>query len=232
MFRHLGLGVASLAARPLARLTEAAGTIEEGPRGFSLPPLPYAYDALEPHLDARTMEIHHKKHHQTYVNNLNAALKNHPDLLGKSVEQLLSDLDAIPEAVRIAVRNNGGGHYNHLLFWTCMTPRVVAEPTGPLADAITKKFGSFTGFKEQFTTAAVKHFGSGWTWLVKDHADELSITTTANQDSPVSLGLTPLLALDVWEHAYYLKFQNRRAEFIAAWWNVVNWNAVTLGVER
>ncbi len=232
MLRHLGLGAASLAARPLARLTAAAGAAEERSRGFLLPPLPYAYDALEPHLDARTMEIHHSKHHQAYVTNLNIALKNHRDLLAKPIEQLLRDLDTLPEALRTHVRNFGGGHHNHLLFWTCMKPNGGGEPTGALADAIAKKFGGFTGFKEQFTVSATKHFGSGWTWLVKDHAGNLSIITTANQDSPLSLGLTPLLALDLWEHAYYLKCQNRRAEFVLAWWNVINWNAVNLGWER
>jgi len=233
LLKQIGIGAAALAGQPLTKLIAAGQTTAtDVPGGFVLPPLPYAYDALEPHLDAETMRIHHGKHHQTYVNNLNAALKDHTDLLRKPVEQLLRDLSRVPETVRTAVRNHGGGHYNHLLFWTCMSPKGGGEPTGELAAAIGKGFGSITGFKEQFATAAVKHFGSGWAWLVKDKKGALSIVTTADQDSPVSNGFVPLLCVDVWEHAYYLKFQNRRADYVAAWWNVVNWDAVNLGFER
>jgi Fe-Mn family superoxide dismutase len=233
LLKQIGIGAAALAAQPLTKLIAAnEPPTADGPKGFALPPLPYAYDALEPHLDAQTMQIHHGKHHQAYVTNLNAALKDHPDLLAKPIEQLLRELATLPATVRTAVRNQGGGHYNHLLFWTCMKPKGGGEPAGKLAEAITGKFGSFAVFKEQFSTAAVKHFGSGWAWLVKDKDGALSIVTSANQDSPVSDGFIPLLGIDVWEHAYYLKFQNRRAEFVAAWWNVVNWDAVNLGFER
>lgn len=233
LLKQIGFGAAALAAAPLTKLMAAnEAPPAEGPKGFVLPPLPYAYDALEPHLDAQTMELHHAKHHRTYVTNLNNALKDHPDLLAKPVEQLLRDLASLPATVRTGVRNQGGGHYNHLLFWTCMKPKGGGDPTGKLADAITKKFGSVAAFKEQFSTAATKHFGSGWAWLVKDKDTALSIVTSANQDSPVSDGFIPLLGVDVWEHAYYLKFQNRRAEFVAAWWNVVNWDAVNMGFER
>jgi len=233
LLRHLGLGLAAFTARPLNRVMAAAGeTLDYGPDGFTLPPLPYACDALEPHLDARTMEIHHGKHHQAYVNSLNAALKDHPNLLGKPVEQLLKDLDNVPEKVRTAVRNFGGGHYNHMLYWTCMKPNGGGEPTGELAKAIKKKFGRFAEFKEQFSAVAVKQFGSGWAWLVKNRNGSLSIVPTSNQDNPISAGQIPLLTVDVWEHAYYLKYQNRRAEFVAAWWNVVNWDAVAMGFAR
>ena len=197
-----------------------------GSSGFTLAPLPYAYDALEPHLDARTMEIHHAKHHQAYITNLNKALEGHPDLQKKSVEELLRGLPSVPEAIRTAVRNNAGGDANHTLFWSVMKPNGGGEPTGPLAEGIAKKFGGFAKFKEQFTEAAMKRFGSGWAWLVKDKTGELAVVSTANQDSPLSDGQMPLLGLDVWEHAYYLKYQNRRVEYVAAWWNVVNWDAV------
>jgi Fe-Mn family superoxide dismutase len=234
LLKQIGIGAAAFAAQPLTKLVAAnePPPATDGPRGFRLPPLPYAYDALEPHLDAQTMQIHHGKHHQAYVTNLNAALKDHADLLAKPIEQLLRELATLPATVRTAVRNHGGGHYNHLLFWTIMKPNGGGEPTGKLADALAGKFGSFAAFKVQFSTAATKHFGSGWAWLVKDKEGALSIVTSANQDSPVTDGLIPLLGLDVWEHAYYLKFQNRRAEFVAAWWNVVNWDAVTMGFER
>jgi Fe-Mn family superoxide dismutase len=233
LLKQIGIGAAALAAQPLTKFVSAAEPpATDGPTGFRLPPLPYAYDALEPHLDAETMRLHHGKHHQAYVTNLNAALKDHPDLLAKPIEQLLRDLPTLPATVRTAVRNHGGGHYNHMLFWTCMKPNGGGEPTGKLATAIAGQFGSFAAFKEQFNTAATKQFGSGWAWLVKDTAGALKITTTGNQDSPVTDGLVPLLGLDVWEHAYYLRFQNRRAEFVAAWWNVVNWDAVNLGFER
>jgi Fe-Mn family superoxide dismutase len=191
-----------------------------------LPALPYAHNALEPHVDARTMEIHHGKHHQGYVNNLNKALEGQADLQGKSVEELLKDLNAIPESIRTAVRNNGGGHANHSLFWPCMSPDGGGEPGGDLAAAIVAAFGSFADFKEQFSKAAATRFGSGWAWLSVNSQGGLEVTSTPNQDSPLSDGLTPILGLDVWEHAYYLNYQNRRPDYIAAWWNVVNWGQV------
>ena len=190
-----------------------------------LPSLPYAFDALEPHIDAQTMQIHHGKHHQAYINNLNAALEAHPDLQGKSVEDLIKDLNALPEAIRTAVRNNGGGHANHSLFWTLMAPNAGGAPTGKAADAITGAFGTFDAFKEQFAKAATTRFGSGWAWLVSS-SGKLAIESTANQDSPIMEGKKPILGLDVWEHAYYLKYQNRRPDYVAAFWNVVNWNTV------
>lgn len=191
-----------------------------------LPALPYAHNALEPHIDARTMEIHHGKHHQGYVNNLNKALEGHPNLQSKSVEELLKDLNAIPQDIRTAVRNNGGGHANHSLFWPCMSPSGGGQPSGALAQAIKSAFGSFDSFKDQFSKAAATRFGSGWAWLCVDNGGGLVVTSTPNQDSPLSEGLTPILGLDVWEHAYYLKYQNRRPDYIAAWWNVVNWDQV------
>lgn len=191
-----------------------------------LPPLPYGYDALEPNIDARTMEIHYTKHHQGYVNNLNAALEKHPELDKKSVEDLLKDLNSIPEDIRTAVRNNGGGHANHSMFWPTMSPDGGGEPEGELADAIISTFGSFSDFKDQFSKAAAGRFGSGWAWLCLDRGGKLTITSTPNQDNPLSDGLRPVFGLDVWEHAYYLKYQNRRPEYISAWWNVVNWKQV------
>ncbi|MGH7497354.1 MAG: superoxide dismutase, partial [Gemmatimonadales bacterium] len=178
---------------------------------FTLPPLPYDYNALEPHIDEQTMRIHHDKHHGAYVNNLNAALEPHPDLQKNTVEQLLSNIDALPEAIRAPVRNNGGGHYNHTMFWVIMTPGGATEPSGPLADAIGKAFGDFTKFKDQLGKASVSRFGSGWGWLTLDKSGTLAIESTANQDTPLSTGKTPILGCDVWEHAYYLKYQNRRA---------------------
>jgi Fe-Mn family superoxide dismutase len=191
-----------------------------------LPALPYPYGALEPHIDARTMEIHHGKHHQGYVNNLNKALEGQANLQSKSVEELLQNLEVIPESIRTAVRNNGGGHANHSLFWPCMSPNGGGEPSGELAGAIKAAFGSFANFKEQFSTAAATRFGSGWAWLCLDKGGKLMVTSTPNQDNPLSEGLRPILGLDVWEHAYYLKYQNRRPDYIAAWWNVVNWAQV------
>jgi len=190
-----------------------------------LPALPYAEDALEPYIDARTMGIHYGKHHQGYVNKLNAALDGHSALQSKSIEDLLSDLSAIPESIRTAVRNNGGGHYNHSLFWPSMSPDGGGAPSGALADAINSAFGSVDSFKEQFTSASGSRFGSGWGWLALDGGN-LVVTSTPNQDNPISDGMTPLLGLDVWEHAYYLNYQNRRPDYIAAWWNVVNWDEV------
>ncbi|WP_087971688.1 superoxide dismutase [Oceanobacillus rekensis] len=193
---------------------------------FELPELPYAYDALEPTIDKETMNIHHTKHHNTYVTKLNAALEGQSDLQGKSVEELISNLDAVPESARTAVRNNGGGHANHSLFWKLLSPNGGGEPSGELADKINQKFGSFDKFKEEFGTAATGRFGSGWAWLVVNNG-ELEVTSTANQDSPLMEGKTPLLGLDVWEHAYYLKYQNKRPEYISSFWNVVNWDEVT-----
>jgi Fe-Mn family superoxide dismutase len=192
---------------------------------FTLPALPYANDALEPHIDARTMEIHHTKHHQAYVNNLNAAVEKAPELASKSLDDLMRGINSVPEAVRTAVRNNGGGHWNHSLFWQLMGPGKGGEPTGKLADAIKSAFGDFNKFKEQFAAAGVGRFGSGWAWLVND-GGKLSITSTPNQDNPLMEGKTAILGLDVWEHAYYLKYQNRRPDYITAWWNVVNWDSV------
>ncbi|MEM9970832.1 MAG: superoxide dismutase [Pseudomonadota bacterium] len=191
----------------------------------TLPDLPYAYDALEPHFDARTMEIHHSKHHNAYVSKLNAALEGHESLQSQSIESLLRDLDALPEAIRAAVRNNGGGHANHSLFWPTLSPNGGGAPTGELGDAIASTFGSFDSFRETFDAAAATRFGSGWAWLVHG-PDGFEVTSTANQDSPLSAGKTPLLGLDVWEHAYYLHYQNRRPDYIAAFWNLVNWDAV------
>jgi superoxide dismutase, Fe-Mn family len=187
-----------------------------------LPPLPYDFAALEPHIDAQTMQIHHGKHHQAYVNNLNAALEKHPDLQSKSPEDLIRNLSAVPEDIRTAVRNNGGGHVNHTAFWKQMAPNAGGEPTGALADAIKSAFGGFDAFKEQFAKAGVARFGSGWAWLI-DNGGKLSIESTPNQDNPIMDGKKAILGLDVWEHAYYLKYQNRRPDYIAAWWNVVNW---------
>ena len=194
---------------------------------YTLPSLPYPYNALEPHIDARTMEIHHTKHHQAYINNVNAALEGHPELASKSVEALVSDLAAVPEAIRTAVRNNGGGHANHSAFWTMMAPNGGGEPTGEIGQAITSTFGSYATFKEQFTKAATTRFGSGWAWLSYDKkAGKLLVESTANQDTPLSEGRTPLLGLDVWEHAYYLHYQNRRPDYIGAFYNVINWSNV------
>ncbi len=191
-----------------------------------LPALPYPYDALEPYIDARTMEIHHTKHHQGYVNKLNAALEKHPELAGVALEDLLRNIASVPEDIRTAVRNNGGGHANHSLFWTVMSPNGGGAPSGELAAAISEAFGSFEAFKEAFSTAAAIRFGSGWAWLVVDGFGNLKVYSTPNQDSPYMDGFTPILGLDVWEHAYYLKYQNRRPEYIQNWWNVVNWEEV------
>jgi Fe-Mn family superoxide dismutase len=193
---------------------------------FKLPPLSYAFDALEPHIDAKTMEIHHDKHHMTYVGNLNRAVADYPDLQKKSVEDLIRNLSTLPEKVRMAIRNHGGGHANHALFWQTLKKNNGAKPTGELAKGIDKKFNNFMGFQEEFTKAAAGLFGSGWAWLSIDPSKELRIETTPNQDSPLSAGRTPLLGIDVWEHAYYLKYQNRRSEYIAEFFHVINWDSV------
>ena len=191
-----------------------------------LPELGYAYDALEPHIDARTMEIHHSKHHAAYTSKLNAAIEGNSELEGLPVDELLADLGALPEEIRTAVRNNGGGYANHTFFWTVMSPRGGSEPGGELAEAINSTFGSFDQFKEIFSAAAAGQFGSGWAWLVVDGTGVLKVYSTANQDSPLSEGDEPILCLDVWEHAYYLNYQNRRPDYIEAWWNVVDWDQV------
>jgi Fe-Mn family superoxide dismutase len=194
---------------------------------FELPPLPYAYDALEPFIDTMTMQVHHDKHHAAYVTNLNGALEKDPELAGKSLEELLGDLNAVPEDIRIVVRNHGGGAWNHTMFWQIMAPKTGGEPSGALADAIKATFGGFEAFKTEFEKAANGRFGSGWAWLVKNRDGGLGVVSTANQDNPISDGRTPVLGLDVWEHAYYLKYQNRRAEYVTNWWNVVNWEEVS-----
>jgi superoxide dismutase, Fe-Mn family len=191
----------------------------------TLPALPYSNNALEPHIDAQTMQIHHGKHHQTYVTNLNAALDKHPELHNKSLDDLLRGLNSVPEDIRTAVRNNGGGHWNHSMFWKLMGPNTGGAPTGAVADAINSSFGSFDKFKEQLQAAGLGRFGSGWAWLV-DNGGKLEITSTANQDNPLMEGKKAVLGVDVWEHAYYLKHQNRRADYLTAWWNVVNWGEV------
>ncbi len=193
---------------------------------YTLPDLPYAYDALEPHIDTETMHLHHDKHHNAYVNNLNAAIEKHPELGNKSIEDLIADLNSVPEDIRTAVRNNGGGHANHALFWLVMAPNAGGEPTGEIKAAIDATFGSFASFKEKFAAAAATRFGSGWAWLVITQDGKLEITSTANQDSPLTEGKTPILGLDVWEHAYYKKYSNVRADYIGAFWNVVNWAEV------
>jgi Fe-Mn family superoxide dismutase len=191
----------------------------------SLPPLPYAFNALEPHIDARTMEIHHGKHHQAYVTNLNAALDKHPELHSKTVEELLAGINSVPDDIRTAVRNNGGGHVNHTMFWEIMGPNGGGAPSGAIANAITSSFGSFDSLKDEFKKAAIGRFGSGWAWVI-NNGGKLVIESTANQDSPLMEGKKPVFGIDVWEHAYYLNYQNRRPDYIDAWWNVVNWAAI------
>jgi Fe-Mn family superoxide dismutase len=193
---------------------------------YELPPLPYPFAALEPHIDARTMEIHHDKHHQAYITNANNALKDYPDLAAKPVEELLANLSVVPEAIRTVVRNNAGGHANHSFFWKIMGPNAGGSPKGKLADAINSTFGSFDQFKEKFQAAAIGRFGSGWAWLVLNKQGKLEITSTPNQDTPISDGLKPIFGIDVWEHAYYLLYQNRRPDYLKAYWNVVNWDEV------
>jgi Fe-Mn family superoxide dismutase len=199
---------------------------------FTVPPLPYDYNALEPYIDEQTMRLHHDKHHAAYVNNVNAALEPHPDLQKKSIEELLTSLDKVPEAIRPKVRNNGGGHYNHTIFWEMMAPGGAKQPGGDLSTAMDKAFGSFATFKEQFAKACIDRFGSGWGWLVSDRSAKLSIESTPNQDSPIMEGKIPILGCDVWEHAYYLKYQNRRPDYMTAWWNVVNWTEIARRFEK
>jgi Fe-Mn family superoxide dismutase len=198
---------------------------------YELPPLPYAYNALEPYIDEQTMRLHHDKHHAAYVKNLNAALEKHPELNAWSLQDLMSKINQVPEDIRTAVRNNGGGHINHTMFWQIMAPRAGGEPTGTLAADIQKTFGNFATFREQLNKAAMGRFGSGWAWLVRDEG-KLAIISTANQDSPVMEGKSAVMGVDVWEHAYYLKYQNRRDEYLAAWWNVVNWPEIANRYEK
>ena len=199
---------------------------------YELPPLPYDYNALEPYIDEQTMRIHHDKHHAGYVSKLNAALESHPELADWTLEQLLGQLSQVPEDIRTAVRNNGGGHANHTLFWSIMGPNGGGEPGGDLGEAIAGKFGDFSSFKEQLSNAAATRFGSGWGWLAVDSNGELTVESTSNQDNPLMEGRTPILGIDVWEHAYYLKYQNRRPDYIAAWWNVVNWDEVAKRLDQ
>ncbi len=199
---------------------------------FKLPDLPYDFSALEPHIDAKTMEIHHDKHHAAYVNNLNAALEKHADLQNKSLDELLRGINSVPEDIRTAVRNNAGGHSNHSMFWTLMSAKAGGPATGSVGDAIKDVFGGFDKFQEKFNDAGLKRFGSGWAWLVGNKSGKIEIISTANQDSPIMEGLFPIMGNDVWEHAYYLKYQNRRGDYLKAWWNVVNWEAVNKRFEE
>lgn len=218
---------ASAGAAGLGLATETPAWAAEPPKGpFTLPPLPYAYDALEPHIDKATMQFHHDKHHAAYVNNLNTAIAKYPQLQTKSAEYLIRNLSTLPEDIRTTVRNNGGGHLNHTMFWEIMGPKAGGAPTGAIATAINTSFGSFEAFKQKFNDAGAKRFGSGWAWLTADLAGRLQVSSTANQDSPLMEGRYPILGNDVWEHAYYLKYQNRRADYLNAWWNVINWDAV------
>lgn len=218
--RYTGLAVTAVSMGPSSALFAQVA------EGYTLPKLPYGYDALEPYIDAKTMEIHHTKHHQAYINNLNTALKGHPELAALSAVDLIKKLDAVPEAIRTTVRNNGGGHVNHTMFWNWMGPKKGGEPKGKLSQAINSKFGSFANFQEEFTKAAITRFGSGWAWLIQG-TKGLEVISTANQDSPLMTGQTPILGLDVWEHAYYLHYQNRRPDYVKAWWNVVNWTTTS-----
>ena len=219
-------GLAALTGRALAAQDPAApATSAAAPQPFTLPPLGFAYDALEPHIDARTMEIHHTKHHQAYITNANAALESHPELHSMTGEEMLSGLNQLPDSIRTAVRNNVGGHVNHSFFWKILTPKGGGAPGGVIGDAISKQFGSFEALQKEFNGAAMKRFGSGWAWLCIN-GDSMMVQTTANQESPLTSKVTPVLGLDVWEHAYYLHYQNRRADYCSAFWNVVNWTQV------
>jgi Fe-Mn family superoxide dismutase len=235
MTRRHAIKLAAATTVAVAAATHAPSLLAQNatPAGpFTLPPLPYAYDALEPFIDAQTMQIHHDKHHAAYVANLNKAVAGHDDLAKKSVEDLLRDLEAIPESIRTAVRNHGGGHANHTLFWQLLAKDKPAEPKGALLAAIEKRFGSYTAFKDHFSKAAAGLFGSGWTWLTVGAGKELLVENTSNQDTPLSAGRTPLLTLDVWEHAYYLKYQNRRPEYIAAFFKIINWEPIAEKFEK
>jgi len=216
----------NISATPDKSTPGSRTNVAQNTGGFELPPLPYAYNALEPHIDARTMEFHHDKHHAAYVKNLNDAIAKHPQLKGKTVEELLQNLNTVPEDIRTTVRNNGGGHLNHSMFWRIMKPNGGGEPTGPIADAIKTNFGSFAAFKQLFNEAGTKRFGSGWAWLIRSKDGKLQVISTANQDSPLIDGNYPIMGNDVWEHAYYLKYQNRRADYLDAWWNVLNWDEI------
>lgn len=233
LHRNLSIAVAAgiLVAGIGVYVYRNRATLFEGAQVYTLPQLPYAFDSLEPHIDTETMKIHYTKHHQAYVDKLNEALEKHPETRKKSLEYLLTHLQEVPDDIRAAVRDHGGGHYNHSFFWTCMAPKGSSEPQGKVKDLINKAFGSSEQFKEQFNKAAVSVFGSGWAWLVLAKDGTLKIVTTSNQNTPLSEGLRPLLGLDVWEHAYYLKYQNRRAEYSAAWWHVVNWEQVEKNYE-
>jgi Fe-Mn family superoxide dismutase len=219
-----GLGAASAAFADRVFVSEVSAA--EASIGYTLPKLPYAFSALEPYIDAKTMEIHHDRHHQAYVDNLNKALASRAELKRKDPITLLKEIDTVPEDIRQAVINNGGGHVNHSLFWQMMAPKAGGPPKGDVAAAIKESFGSFDAFKTQFADAAAKRFGSGWAWLIAEPGGKLAITSTANQDSPYMEGQSPILGLDVWEHAYYLKYQNKRPDYVNAWWNVVNWDFV------
>ncbi len=224
---------ATTAATILASPSASAQGISSNSSGpFSLPPLPYAYGALEPYIDADTMRFHHDRHHAAYVNNLNAAIGRHPQLVNQSAIALLTNLDSIPEDIRSIVQNNGGGHVNHSMFWEIMTPKGGGAPTGNIATAINENFGSFAVLKQQFNDAGLKRFGSGWVWLVLTKAGKLEVTSTANQDSPFMTGDFPILGNDLWEHAYYLKYQNLRGDYLNAWWNVINWAEVNKRLEK
>jgi Fe-Mn family superoxide dismutase len=217
----------TVAGAGVATLALPCGLVAEGKGPFTLPKLPYAFDALEPYIDAKTMEIHHDRHHQAYVTNLNAALtKDYPAGFQKSIYALMRDISSVPESIRQAVINNGGGHANHSMFWKMMGPKAGGEPSGAVAKAIEAAFGSFAKFQEKFADAAMKRFGSGWAWLVANGKDRVEVISTANQDCPLMKGQTPLLGIDVWEHAYYLKYQNKRADYVKAFWNVINWDDV------
>ncbi len=225
-----GLAVTA-AALPLGATSIAFATPVQGEgaktMAFELPKLPYPFDALEPHIDAKTMEIHHDKHHQAYVDNLNKALTEAPDLAKKSIDQILMEIDKVPESIRTAVQNNGGGHANHSLFWTIMKPNGGGEPKGKIADAIKSAFGDFNQLKAKMNDNGLKRFGSGWSWLVQKKDGKLELYSTANQDSPVMKGDKPILGIDVWEHAYYLKYQNKRGDYLNAWWNTINWDELS-----
>jgi Fe-Mn family superoxide dismutase len=212
---------------PAAVWSLQSGGLAQAAGPFQLPPLPYAYDALEPHIDALTMQIHHGKHHGAYVSNLNAAVAPYPEFQKKTIEEILRNLDAVPETIRTAVRNHGGGHANHTFFWQIMSPKGGGAPRGELAKAIEKRFGGFAKFQEEFTRAAMGRFGSGWAWLTVDRNKNLAVESTPNQDTPLSEGRTPILGIDVWEHAYYLKYQNRRADYVAAFYHVIDWDRVS-----